>query len=99
MTSHAPVRTSEFCMAIRQILDADAVPAGVVDVRLRRRNGEDWHGRVHVFEISGHPRARRCYAWPEPLDASSIVIRVVPQAGRIAAPEQAVRSILNRRAR
>ncbi len=95
--SPTPVRLSEFRMAIRQILNADADPAGVVRVHLRRRNAKEWHGSVHVFDISGHPRARRCYAWPEPLDAANVVIRVVPQGGRIASPEQAVRSIINRR--
>ena len=99
MTSHAPVRLSEFRMAIRQILDCDADPIGAVELDVRRRSGEDWHGTVHVFEISGHPRASRCYAWPEPLNETSVIIRVVPQAGRITSPERAVRSILNRRGR
>jgi hypothetical protein len=99
MTSHAPVRLSEFRMAIRQILDCDADPIGAVELDVRRRNGENWNGTVHVFEISGHPRASRCYAWPEPLDETSVIIRVVPHAGRITSPEQAVRSILNRRGR
>ncbi len=84
-------------MAIRQVLGCDADPAGVVELHLRRRDGEGWRGAVHVFEISGHPRASRCYAWPELLNDTSVIIRVVPQAGRITSPEQAVRFILNRR--
>jgi hypothetical protein len=24
-----------------------------------------WRGVVHVFELTGHPRAGRCYAWEE----------------------------------
>jgi hypothetical protein len=59
-------------MAIRQILDCDANPLGVVDLHVSRRNGEEWNGTVHVFEIGGHPRASRCYAWPEPLDETSV---------------------------
>jgi hypothetical protein len=96
---HAPVRLSEFRMAIRQVLDADAEPAGAVELHVRRRNGKEWHGTVHVFDIAGHPRAKRCYAWPEPLNDTSVIIRVVAQAGRITSPEQAVRSVLNRHAR
>jgi hypothetical protein len=99
MTSHAPVRLSEFRMAIRQILDCDADPLGVVELHVSRRNGEEWNGTVHVFEIAGHPRASRCYAWPEPLNETSVIIRVVAHAGRITSPERAVRSILNRRGR
>ena len=87
-------------MAIRQILDCDADPLGVVELHVSRRNGEEeWNGTVHVFETAGHPRAGRCYAWPEPLSETSVIIRVVPHAGRITSPEQAVRSILNRRGR
>jgi hypothetical protein len=95
--SHAPVRLSEFRMAIRQMLDVDAEPAGAVELHVRHKNGEDWQGTVHVFDISGHPRASQCYAWPEPVDEASLIIRVVSAAGRITSPQQAVRSILNRR--
>ena len=84
-------------MAIRQVLDADAEPAGTVELHIARRTGEDWHGIVHVFDISGHARAKRCYAWPERLDATTVIIRVAAHAGRITSPEQAVRSVLNRR--
>ena len=30
-----------------------------------------WEGIVHVFEITGHPEATRCYAWSSPLESSS----------------------------
>jgi hypothetical protein len=26
-----------------------------------------WQGIVHIFEISGHPTATRCYAWSSPI--------------------------------
>jgi hypothetical protein len=22
-----------------------------------------WHGEVEVFDLTGHPKAKRCYAW------------------------------------
>jgi hypothetical protein len=85
-------------MAIQQTLGCEAGHAPqAIDLHVSRRNGEDWNGTVHVFEIAGHPRASRCYAWPEPLNETSVITRVVPHAGRITSPEQAVRSVLNRR--
>ena len=30
-----------------------------------------WEGVVHVFEITGHPDATRCYAWSSPVESSS----------------------------
>ncbi len=27
----------------------------------------DWDGRVHVFDLEGHPSARRAYAWCFPI--------------------------------
>lgn len=29
-----------------------------------------WEGTVQVFELYGHPEARRCYAWPHAVDDS-----------------------------
>jgi hypothetical protein len=85
-------------MAIQQTLGCEAGhTAQCIDVHVSRRNGEDWSGTVHEFEISGHPRASRCYTWPEPLNETTVIIRVVPHAGRITSPERAVSSVLKRR--
>jgi hypothetical protein len=29
-----------------------------------------WEGTVHVFDISGHPKATRAYAWSSPIEGS-----------------------------
>jgi hypothetical protein len=29
-----------------------------------------WQGIVHIFELSGHPTATRCYAWSSPVGES-----------------------------
>jgi hypothetical protein len=26
-----------------------------------------WQGIVHIFDITGHPKATRCYAWSSPV--------------------------------
>jgi len=30
-----------------------------------------WQGVVHVFDLSGHPTAKRAYAWSSPIEESS----------------------------
>ena len=29
-----------------------------------------WKGVVHVFDLTGHPKATRAYAWSSPIDGS-----------------------------
>jgi hypothetical protein len=29
-----------------------------------------WQGIVHIFELTGHPTATRCYAWASPIGES-----------------------------
>jgi len=30
-----------------------------------------WDGVVHVFDLSGHPKATRAYAWSSPIEGST----------------------------
>ena len=30
-----------------------------------------WDGTVHVFDLTGHPKAKRAYAWSSPMPGSS----------------------------
>ena len=30
-----------------------------------------WQGVVHVFDLAGHPTAKRAYAWSSPIEGSS----------------------------
>jgi hypothetical protein len=60
--------------------------------------GAQWEGKVHVFQLSGHAKATRCYAWPEPVSHTAVIIRVVLHSGRVASAEEAVKSVLRRKA-
>lgn len=36
-----------------------------------RHNGQlVWQGEVHVFDLDGHPKATRAYAWSSPVEGS-----------------------------
>lgn len=92
------VRLSELRMAIQQTLGCEAENiAEVVHVRAPRDRGKTCDGMVHILEISGHPKATRCYAWPEPLNATTVIIRTVLHSDKISSPQEAVRSVINRR--
>ena len=54
-----------------------------------------WEGVVQVFDLIGHPKATRCYAWSHGLDKSKKrrFIAVLHQ-GVIDSPEKAVKAAI-----
>jgi len=54
-----------------------------------------WGGVVHVFDIEGHPKATRAYAWSSPIEGSDKRrFFAVLQMGLIRAPVDAVRAAI-----
>jgi hypothetical protein len=54
-----------------------------------------WEGVVHVFDLTGHPKAMRAYAWSSPIEGSTkrrffAVLHVPP----IVSPLDAVRAAI-----
>ncbi|MDQ3621211.1 MAG: hypothetical protein M3463_01785 [Verrucomicrobiota bacterium] len=49
-----------------------------------------WDGDVEVFNISGHPKARRCYAWGYD-DEGTFRITAVLELPPVDSPEAAVK--------
>jgi hypothetical protein len=54
-----------------------------------------WEGVVHVFKLTGHPKAQQAYAWPPPIEGSDkrrffAVLHVPP----ITSPVEAVRAAI-----
>jgi hypothetical protein len=54
-----------------------------------------WEGVVHVFDLEGHPKATRAYAWSSPIEGSEkrrfyAVLHVPP----ITSPAAAVRAAI-----
>ena len=67
---------------------------GVLPVEVPRAGGQPWRAQVRIFEVRGHPMAKRCFVWPQAVDDTTTVIHAVLEKGPIATPEQAVRSRL-----
>lgn len=55
-----------------------------------------WEGIVHVFDLAGHPKATRAYAWSSPVDGSDTRRRffAVLHMGGIKSPLDAVRAAI-----
>jgi hypothetical protein len=92
------VRISEFRLAIHQTHNCEVEKLEkVVRVVVLQQHGPAWEGDIHVFQLRGHGKASRCYAWPEALGNTATLIRTVLHSEKISSPEQAVRSVLRRR--
>jgi hypothetical protein len=50
-------------MVIRQLHKCDAEHVGSEPVKEVFRGKTVWEGDVEVFTVTGHPRAKRAYAW------------------------------------
>jgi hypothetical protein len=50
-------------VAIRQLHKCDAEHAGTEPVKEVFRGETVWEGDVEIFTVTGHPRAKRAYAW------------------------------------
>lgn len=59
-----------------------------------------WEGVVHVFDLEGHPKATRAYAWSSPIDGSGRRrFYAVLHLGGIRSPLDAVRAAIVAEAR
>jgi len=54
-----------------------------------------WEGVVHVFDLEGHPKATRAYAWSSPVEGSDRCrFYAVLHLGGIRSPLDAVRAAI-----
>ena len=54
-----------------------------------------WEGVVHVFDLAGHPKATRAYAWSSPIEGSTKRrFFAVLHTERISSPLEAVRAAI-----
>jgi hypothetical protein len=54
-----------------------------------------WEGVVHIFDLAGHPKATRAYAWSSPIEGSDKRrFFAVLQVGAIKSPADAVRAAI-----
>ena len=79
----------EFSKAIRVTHGADAGLVDRVSVHETLEGQTVWEGEVLVFNLHGHPTARKCYAWS--VDGR---VTAVLHEGPVDSPEAAVRAAI-----
>lgn len=89
------VDASQLKRAVESQHGGTATLAQSVPVRETFEGKPVWEGIVHVFDLAGHPKAIRAYAWSSPIEGSdNRRFFAVLQMGAIKSPADAVRAAI-----
>jgi hypothetical protein len=64
------VQLDDLRSAVENMHHCKAALAQSLPVRERHGEATVWEGVVHVFDLTGHPKATRAYAWSSPIEGS-----------------------------
>ena len=64
------VSIEELRTAVERMHECSATWLEAVPVREKFQGKTVWNGMVHVFAITGHSDASKCYAWSSPMEDS-----------------------------
>jgi hypothetical protein len=86
---------NELKLSVESQHGGKATLAQSVPVRETFKGQPVWEGVVHVFDLSGHPKATRAYAWSSPIEGNTkrrlfAVLHIPP----IVSPLDAVRAAI-----
>jgi hypothetical protein len=88
-------KTEDLKQAVEKLHDCQA--SHIEDVIVIEKFGAEtvWEGVVAVFEIKGHDKADKCYAWSSPIEGSKkrrfyAVLNIPP----VDSPQKAVRAAI-----
>ncbi len=77
--------------AIKHMHGCDSVWRESVTVDETFEGAQVWKGEVQVFELQGHPKATRCYAWSEASTGNRRRFFAALHLGAVDSPAAAVR--------
>lgn len=87
--------TLELKFAVESQHGGTATLAQSVPVKETHDGATVWEGIVHVFDLTGHPKATRAYAWSSPIEGSDKRrFFAVLHMGAIKSPLDAVRAAI-----
>jgi hypothetical protein len=87
--------TDQLKQAVENMHGSAATLAQSVPVLETFEGDTVWEGVVHVFDLAGHPRATRAYAWSSPIEGSTKRrFFAVLHTERINSPIEAVRAAI-----
>jgi hypothetical protein len=85
----------ELRTAVENMHQCSAQLAQSVPVTETHNGATVWEGVVHVFDLTGHPKAARAYAWSSPIEGSDKRrFFAVLHMGAINSPLNAVRAAI-----
>jgi hypothetical protein len=89
------VSADQLATAIESQHGGKATLAQSVPVKETHDGQTVWEGVVHVFDLAGHPKATRAYAWSSPIEGTErrrfyAVLHVPP----VTSPVDAVRAAI-----
>jgi hypothetical protein len=87
--------TDDMKAAIEGMHGANATFVQSVPVKEVHDGAPVWEGVVHVFDLAGHPKAKRAYAWSSPVEGSDkrrffAVLHIPPIDSPVAAVRAAI---------
>ena len=89
------VSANELKRAVESQHGGVATLAQSVPVREKHAGQTAWEGVVHLFDLAGHPKATRAYAWSSPIEGSDKRrFFAVLHMGGIKSPRDAVRAAI-----
>lgn len=91
--SEKPDLISSLQEVVQHLHKCQAVFSQTVPVDEKFDGRTIWKGNVEVFSLSGHPRAKRCFAWLHD-DGKAPRYVALLESMAIASPEMAVRAII-----
>src|SRR5580765_8685734 len=79
--------TSKLQIAVQRMFNCQATFSETVPIREEVDGEVVWEGEVKVFDLIGHPKARRCYAWVHPTNKNRTValLEIPPVTTALAA--------------
>jgi hypothetical protein len=80
--------------AIRDLHGCDSTWVESVPVKEVFQDKVAWEGTVQVFDLRGHPTAKRCYAWSHATKGKKRRFVAVLHQGPVDSPEKAVRAAI-----
>ena len=83
----------ELQSAIRRLHECEADYLETVPVTETFQGQTVWQGEVEVFNLRGHPKATRCYAWSHVTDKGNRVVTVL-ELPPVVSAQAAVRAAI-----
>jgi hypothetical protein len=84
----------ELKKAIRELHGCEAEHVESVPVKEEFQGQTVWQGEVEVFNIRGHPKAKRCYAWAHATDEKGKRYVAVLELPPVDSAQSAVRAAI-----